>query len=495
MPRSQRLGWLALIVALIATGAFAMPERDVAEVEEGVEALKLALETPGAANTSTLELFFHSGLSDWVAGPVPAAPVPEADLRAAPKGAPQIEEMDLRLPLARISQSFGGKELGAVRGAQRPGPMTSLVVRRGVARLADIRAHIDLSEDQALRRPLVIWPGAALHLEMGEVLTLSRPDGAFLLNFGHLRIDGATVRSAGAENARIPRFRPFVTTSAEGVLEVTGGRFEGLGFGQTHKFGGLVLLKNALMPSRLPSFVRESAFHDTGSVFVHGVAGVEVSGNRFHAARDVPVIVDAADHARVLGNLFDSDAPGNAIRVLNGAKAAVVSGNVVLGGEKTGIMVRGARESVQVSHNLVWGRRGGGVTVVGSDCAAVQSNLILGNRQKGIEVRSSAETRVRGNLISGNRSAGIWVSGQEDQALTRLEHNVLHRNGAGISTATGAHLMLVGNDISQQMPRLLGGDLSRQAMLLARDLSGAVPISLSANGPVDLPSHVPECAR
>ncbi|MEM8870987.1 MAG: right-handed parallel beta-helix repeat-containing protein [Pseudomonadota bacterium] len=493
MPSRLALCWIVAAALLTGSAAQAFPKGNLRNIDNALSALREKMDTPQAQEATVLQLLFDAGLSEWVAGPAPQALPPQPGRDTVPSGPAQLMYLDLRLPLARVDQSFGGKELGALTGAQSSSDMVALVIRGGRARLRDITDHLHLSDGAMIRTPLVVWSDAALDLTPGETLTMSRPDGAFLLNFGHVRINGATVRSAGTQNLRIPRFRPFVTTTASGVLEVDNATFRGLGFGNTRKFSGLTILKNDLMRAPRASYVRNSRFYDVDSLYVKAVTGVEVSGSVFRGARYAPVVIDGASHARVTGNLFGADVRNNAIRLLNGAVSGFISGNVVLGGEKSGIAVRSASHNATVTHNIVSGRQGGGITVADANCGRVDSNLVVANSKKGIEVRSSRDTLVRRNLVSGNRSAGIWISAQEEQVNTHLTGNVLRQNGSGLATATAEHVVLSGNDFSEQIPRLLGGDLAGQSRVIATDLRGDTPVTLSAWGQVLPDNQVRAC--
>ncbi len=69
-----------------------------------------------------------------------------------------------------------------------------------------------------LTTPVVLWSDTRLTLGPGERLDLSRPDGAFLINFGQLVVDGGTIAAVGDRNEHSRPFVPFVTTADGGTV-------------------------------------------------------------------------------------------------------------------------------------------------------------------------------------------------------------------------------------------------------------------------------------
>lgn len=451
--------------------------------------------------THAADLLQQAGLADITTPSAPRAPA------LSPLGAPRVAEtlsaatMDLRLALTLLVQVAGPTDARAVQTAQGPDDgMRALVIQRGTATLADIADQlVELGlqsgeSDLTLRVPLVIWEGAALALGPGETLRLSRPDGAFVANFGDLAMQGAAIESVGAPNPHLPRFAPFVATVGSGSFQVSDSRFSGLGFGRTRPFAGFSLMRNTLMAERGRAVLRDSLFDGVVSVVIGAASDVAITGNRIHNARGQGLIVAGSVRAHVVGNLFSGGPDFNAIQVIEGSTDAVVSGNVVLGGGKSGIVVRSFSHRPFVAGNIVWQRAGGGITVERADCANIRGNVVIENTQKGIEVRSSAGSLVQGNRVMANRSAGIWISAQDPRAQTFVFENTLLANSAGLSAATGAQIVLRGNDFKGQFPRFLAGDLALQSGHIAADLKGATPLMLGPSGAVPLSAGLSACA-
>jgi poly(beta-D-mannuronate) C5 epimerase len=318
------------------------------------------------------------------------------------------------------------------------------------------------------------------------------------MNFGTLIVEGATLAATPDANPRARSFRPFVTTADGGVLVMRGARVAGLGFGETLKFSGLSVMRSLLRPAPRPVRIEGTLIEDVLTLGIAGDAGAVVAGNRFRDMRGAALVVSRAEGVTVSGNLFAGRQPTNAVRLEGGARGVVVAGNVILGGTRAGIVVRGGSPAARVAGNVVWGREGGGVLVNGAPCATVEGNLVIGNAQKGIEFRRAPHGHVAGNSVLSNDSTGIWVADQPEGAGTRIERNAVAFNTAGLAGARGGRLVLSGNDLSRQFLQFLAGDLTPQAAVLARDMRGAAPLVLTAAGtapatPADLAPD-PACA-
>lgn len=491
-PGRQRR-WLPAALAALALAAgpaLAVPDQQSIELGLRLKQLEARLAEPAARDMDVAALIAESGLAPvvtlgTVAAPRSADPAPFAAVT-------EVQRMNMRLSLTMLSQAYGAEDNADILAAQSAPETDALVLRKGRVTLDELRRvlqdnrmqRVSPSGPLLLEVPLVIWSGASLHLRPGEVLHISRPAGAFVVNFGHLDVQGATIASAGDANPKSPDFIPFVTSADGGTVQMQGGRVTGLGFGNTLKFAGFSILQSALRGTGRESWVEGSTFEDVKSVVVGAASDVALRGNHFRDMRSRALILSRSRDASVLSNLFSGVMPANAIVVEEGSVGATIAGNVVLGGDRAGIVVRNRSNGARVSHNIVWHRKGGGISLAKSDCGQLFENLIIDNGQKGIEVRSSLGAEVRDNTVLANHNAGIWVSAQAKGAETLLAGNVLAENGSGLAAAVGESIRLEGNDFSGQFPQFLSGDLSPQTAVIAGDLQGATPFVLTAGGKV-----------
>jgi mannuronan 5-epimerase len=490
--------WLVSAIAFLVFGALcgpvfadeavievahAVPDQPSLDLVAKLEHLQGLLQAPDAVVQSNAALIEVAGLSALVRS-AEFNGFSDASDRAVSFEPVELTRFNMRLALTPLSQAFGADDNASIIAAQTTPDGTALVINAGAARLGDLRAAAGASATGPLilRQPLVIMAGASLSLATGDVLELSRPDGAFLVNFGHLDMRGGTIAGTGDANPLARTFAPFVTTIEAGTLNIQGGHFSGLGFGDTLKFSGFSVMRSVLQVPDRPSHIENAEFDGIISVTVSGDTDLLLRGNRFHDMRGPSLTLSRIKGARVISNLFYGEMPTNAIRLENGSAEGLIAGNIVLGGERVGIVVRGDSPGVTVSHNIVWSRDGGGIALVSADCGRVYENLVIGNAQKGIEVRSSIAAELRLNTVYSNDSAGIWVSDQADGTQTRLTGNIVAFNGAGLAGADTALILMDANDFSQQYQQFLSGDLAQLTADIARDMTGAAPFVLASGG-------------
>lgn len=474
---------------------------DAAPQSRGLDAATLiaTADLPGLAALRAADAAYGPALApilDPLAGGVGALTAPVLALpRTAPAMAPdapppRIARLPLRLALTMLSQAHGDDDNGAVLLAQSDPTGTILVLQGGQADLsalaalvaAEGRAALLDGQRLTLQVPLVIWPEAGLRLGPGEELLLSRADGAFVMNFGTLTLDGAAIRGTPEPNPAVRRFRPFVTTADGGHLIMRGAEMSGLGFGTSLKFAGVSVLRSLLTPGARPADIAQSRFDDVLSLALVGDSGARILGNRFHDARGPALVVARSSGVLVQGNLFSGQMPTNAIRIEAGSPGGIVTANVILGGERTGITVRGDSPDALVAGNVVWDRSGGGIAILDSACARVAGNLVIANDQKEIELRAAPGGSVIANSVLSNDSIAIWISDQTTTAETRIADNVIAFNGAGLAAAQGGPLVATGNDLTRQYQQFISGDLVAMAKLFARDMLGRDDIRIVSGG-------------
>ncbi|MEM8730017.1 MAG: right-handed parallel beta-helix repeat-containing protein [Pseudomonadota bacterium] len=507
-----RYGWArilggAILTALSLTAAHPLAAASGAQTAAQLNDLRIrladldeALETdPRNREVPLAELLHRHGLdrvASRLAAEERASEIGRA-LRVSIPDTPAIaEKTDLRLVLTLLSQSYTTNDNRDVLFAAGPDDTMVQAFRGGEVTLGDLeRAGVLRPAEGAvpaeLIRPIVLWEDTRLRLSAGETLALSRPGGAFIISLGYVEIHGAELVVAGGENRHSADFVPFLTIGGGGALSMIDSTVRGLGFGWTQKFSGVSILAHPFMPPIGGSQIIRSHFDEIVTLVLAGTPDVRVMDNRFHDVRDNALRLARSPRARVQGNLFFGDGPTNAIRLLDGTSDAVMSGNLLLGGDRAGILIGRGSNRVRVVGNVIWRRDGAAIKFDRTDCGYASLNIALDGRQKGIELRQSPGMVLHRNLISGAHSSAIWISAQPHGAVTRVTDNILSGNGEGFATATARRLALVGNDLTAQMPRLVSGDLVPQNAAIAMDLKGRKPMLLSAGGP-EHPPQLPQ---
>lgn len=487
--------WLATAVALLLSGALmaeGIPNQDSLDLQARLSTLEQFAADPARDRVSVPALIDAAGLGPHVrAVATGAASFSDRPPSADPVG---IGQMQMRLALTPLVQAYGADGNSAVLVAQTDPDMLATVIDTGDVTLAILRDHLGAGPGPLqLTRPLVIMPGAALLLGEGETLDLSRPDGAFLINFGHLRMHGATIAATGDENPSARSFRPFVATVNTGTVDLRGATLRDLGFGSSPKFAGFSILRSILQGPDRPSRIEGSRFERTGSLAVNGEADILIRANRFVDMQGAALMLQRTTRAQVLYNLFWGDMRTNAIRLEAGSEDGLLAGNIILGGDRAGIILRGDTRAAILAANIVWDRDGGGIALTDAHCSLVQDNLVIANDQKGIEVRSSEAVRLHRNIVLSNHSAGLWVSAQDAGSRVLLSENRVAYNGAGLAGANTADILMLGNDFSRQYQQFLAGDLALLTPVVARDMHGDAPFILGTGATFDPAQALPPC--
>lgn len=462
------------------------------------------LPSPAAAGTPD-PAAIRAGIDDLLTGPQGFAPLATLlDLPAAPiltgtpetppfpEGpAPVVATGKLQLGLSQLAIHAGTNGHIALVRAQN-GRGDAIFLQSGftdlatLARLATEQGIDGIAIDGqtvTLTRPLVLWMGAGLHLNPGDTLRLSGKDGAFLLNFGRLDSESATI-----ETTRDNDFRPFLLTAGQGTLRLEGTKLNGLGFARSDTFGGVAVLSRGLFRPDHPPLIRNSTFTDTGLLFLAGSDGAWIEGNTFLSPRTGGLTLSATRSATVTANLIHAAQGSAALRLRDGATDTRITGNLILNSLRTGIMGEGNLTNITLAGNAIAGSGGVGLLLRRADCLRVSGNLIAANGAAGIKLVETARATLARNAILHNSGSGLTIQTQPPGARTDLSANFLMSNRDGLSGAGLGPVTLEGDDLTGQLPRLFSGEFAQYlpAYLTARDTGGvtgfatATPVAAAA---------------
>lgn len=451
---------LVLALALLSSGD--LKASPLVPDEAGLAVAMSALGhfiSPAAAQTAAKALKARFGLIS--PAEIPAKAVPSF----AVKGAPVVEMVDMRLLLAQIAVQTGAKDHLALARAQDEGVHQVILLRAGFVTLPGLLALVAKSPAAAfvtadgkgvtLTRAIVVWSDAGLALGPLDSLTLSRADGAFLANLGLLNIQGATVQGTEPANTGEPAFRPFLLTAGRGSLTISDAHFAHLGFGETQRFGGVSVDNSGLQPPVLPPLVQSSQFQDVTALALINTNGASVTENRIDAGA---ILLVHSAKAEVAQNLL-TGSPAQAIRVSNAATDAVVVNNIVLGA-LAGIAVDQGSMRVSLSGNVLGGQSTSGIRLDKVDCVEVTGNLTALAMGTGVSLSNTGRVGITGNAILANNGAGILLRDQQAKASVQITGNQIAGNHEGLRGATAGSIVLTGNDLEGQLPRLFAGDLA-----------------------------------
>lgn len=421
-----------------------------------------------------------AALAQRLAGGITAPELPASV--ALPQGPARVEPGEIQAALTQLSIMVGGNGQLTLQRAQ--GGQTDVVqVLSGTARLADL-ADSDLIRKQGavwhLTRPLVIWPDAALVLTRGEVLEMDTASGAFLLSFGAVVLDGATLRGDAGQNVSVPAFRPFLLVAGQGALRAERAFVQDLGFPGPTAFRGLSVLTIGLLQPLFPSAVTGSRFERVHSLGFEGTNGLILAGNRVTASGGAAVRVRDAQGLVIADNRIQESGRGAGLRLSGQLGAVQITGNRITAGGGNGVQIDGAATGLDLRANVVLDNAGAGIVLGPSACVTVQGNILVGNRTSGLRLSATGDAMVADNAIHQNGSAGIEVQDQAGRGPVLLSANVLSGNREGLRAAGLGEVRLSGNDLADQTPRQFAGDFSPwlSAYLTAGDDALIIPAAL-----------------
>lgn len=401
-----------------------------------------------------------------------------------------IELVDIRLLLTQIATQTGARDHIALVRAQGARDHGVILLRGGFASLDNLVTLAKgtpaqdfvtaTPEGLVLTRPLAIWADAGLTLGAKDSLILDRSNGSFIANLGWLNLSGGLIAGAGGPNVAEPDFRPFVLTAGRGSFTANAATFSALGFGDAPVFGGIAIVNNGLVQPPIASMVTGSTLFDVSSLGLLGTKGAMVTANTMTGSKGTTILLSDAQASVVASNRLDILGGAQAIRVTAGASDVTISGNLVSGSARTGILIDRDSRDVTIAGNLVQGSLNTGIGIESAVCVSITANLVSANGGVGITLSDTADTTISTNAILFNQGSGILLRQQAPTALVHVADNVFVGNREGLRGATPGKVSLGVNDLERQLPRVFAGDLAPLTVDWLRNRRDAVATGLSA---------------
>ncbi|GGC11284.1 hypothetical protein GCM10011363_29940 [Marivita lacus] len=419
-----------------------------------------------------------------------AIPADSPDRSFEPEAGAVIELVDIRLLLTQIAIQAGARDHHALLRAQGERERNVILLRGGAVALPELFRLsrdtpaqdfvIETPEGIRLTRPLAIWSDAGLSLDAKDHLVLDQASGSFVANLGRLDVQGGTISGNTGENIGEPGFRPFVLTAGRGGFTAKKARFRHLGFGKSPVFGGITVVNNGLVVPEVSSIIADSSVDDVATLALIGTTDAAVFGNRISNSTAAAILISNAQGSFVSDNHLIALTGPQAIRITAGSSDVRVRSNLLSGASRMGILVDPDSYDVTISGNLVTGSEFTGVSVDGARCILLTDNLVAGNSGAGISLKASDEIIAANNAILFNHGSGVLVRDQVTNALVQLSGNVLMANRDGLRGATPGNVLLQGNDLERQMPRVFAGDLAALNVNWLRNRRHATPVSVQS---------------
>jgi poly(beta-D-mannuronate) C5 epimerase len=427
-------------------------------------------------------------LAGRLAGDVDIPVVPKA--KAATSAEPlDAQAGDLQAALTQLSILSGGNGHLSLQLAQAS-RTDAIYLLSGTATLDDLGAIDGLTQDGPdgwhLSRPLVIWPGATLILQSGDVLEMDAEAGAFLLSFGVVSLTRATLRGDAGTNPRVPEFRPFLLVAGQGTFRAEESTFADLGSRGPVAFRGVTVQTSGLLKPETPPIVIGSRFDKVFSLSFEGADGMTLLDNRFAGSGAAAISIKGGRGLTLVANQITGTEAGAGIRLSGALEKVMIAANLIRDGGRNGLQIDGSSQDLTLRANVVTDNAGAGVAIRNAACVSVQANILARNGTSGLRLIRSRMVSVADNAILSNNGPGIDVEAQAGPGAVLLSDNMVSANREGLRAAGLGEVRLRGNDLADQLPRQFSGDFA--PWLAAYLTAGDELVIPAAGGSLPVPS-------
>ncbi|WP_406736533.1 right-handed parallel beta-helix repeat-containing protein [Thioclava sp. GXIMD4215] len=432
-----------------------------------------------------------------------AVPAPPVALQR-PSAKAELSEGSLNTALTWLAVMAGPSNFAPLVAA-RAGEDTAIYITGGTADLATLaKAGLPglyaVEDGVVVERPLVLWNDAALRMAPGETLYLSRAAGAFVLAFGTLELQGATIASTRPVNPHLASYEPFVTVAGQGVLLAEHAAFIGLGAqGSTNGTGsvgttgmgaiaGLSISSGLLYHAEETSRISESQFLDVAELRVEGVDGFSLTDSQFEGRTREGVVLRNLAKAEIRNVAFRTTGSASALE-LAGLRQSRIEQNSFAAGSG-GILVSGGSQALRLRQNMLLKPLATGLEIRDSRCVLIEQNLVVGAGTTALRLNHADAVTIHQNGFLQARTAAVELVDMAAGGLS-LSDNLIAHNREGLRGDRPARLHLQGNRLAAQFPRLMSGPVASQqpAWLAAQKAHTA----LSLTTPTAAPSVAPSC--
>ncbi len=195
--------------------------------------------------------------------------------------------------------------------------------------------------------------------------------------------------------------------------------------------------------------------------------------------RDRTVFRRHALNVQRLARALRGDLIGVAALHLSGVRVAEIAQNDFDFGGGKALRIDDNATRVTLADNDIAGFEGTAVTVAeGAGCVRITDNRVVRNIGGGIALDISGDVILDRNMIATNRGAGLAINGQATGSTAFVLNNEFDGNRMGVRGTGLATVRLAHNDLSEQMPRLLAGDLDQVTPTYLEAARGGAPADI-----------------
>jgi mannuronan 5-epimerase len=346
-----------------------------------------------------------------------------------PRGKPGRVEVRRMVDAPVLHEFVGGRgRLGEWASRQHTNPV-ALFIEGGLMTPRDLAKALPKEQFEetepgvfVLRLPLVVLPGATLHVDAAtKELRLSEERGAFLVNDGlmfitHTRVTGwRESQKAPAAFRGEKDFRPFILSWGGAQIYVARSVFTSLGYEQSKSYGFSISQYSPSMHAKLKrpkptGWILNSEFHDMYfGFYTYEATRVVLLGNLYKSNIVYGIDPhDRSDHLIIARNTVEGTKKKHGIIMSREVNDSWILWNRSVDNAISGIVLdRNCKNNV-IAYNDAFGNRGDGITIYESPDNLLWNNRASSNQHHGIRLRNSVDIRLYGNTAVANRQAGIY---------------------------------------------------------------------------------------
>ena len=350
----------------------------------------------------------------------------EARIERKPAALVSVRRM---IGLDQLSEFTGGDERLREWVVRQGGMPEAILVEGGYITPAGLAKALgaELLRETApgvylLRRPLVVMPGATLHIDQAtKDFRLSSDRGAFIINDGKLFITDSRVTAWREKEDRQDwfekkgRFRPFINAWGGTETYVVGSTISSLGYTESKSYGFSI---SQYSPSMHPKMQRG---HPTGwllnslwddmwyGFYCYEADDVVIRGNTYR--NNLVYGIDPHDRSRrliIAENTAYGTVQKHGIIVSREVNDSWIFNNRSYENNLSGIVIDRSSVNNVIAYNETYRNKSDGVTIYESGNNLLWGNKAFSNERHGIRVRNSMNVRLYENLLVGNGKLGVY---------------------------------------------------------------------------------------
>jgi poly(beta-D-mannuronate) C5 epimerase len=280
-----------------------------------------------------------------------------------------------------------------------------------------------------VKLPIIVAANAALTIDNGRKIYLSRDTGSFIFVGGRLFVNNSSIIAWHEKARRVARysgdetqFRPFIMAYSGGALYLNKSHFESLGYQASGAYGislraitsiGLGEIDTSTKPHLLNAptgWIIDSTFKDLYFGFYsYAAKNVVILRNRY--INNVIYGIDPHDYSSNLIIAYNRVSGTQKMHGIIGSRFvnnSYIMHNDVSTSGRSGIMLDRQSGNNVIAFNKSYNNGGDGITVYESNNNLVYGNQAFKNQDHGIRVRNSIDISLQYNVVLGNRKTGIY---------------------------------------------------------------------------------------